>query len=229
MTTAKLVSLALLLTACAPAPALPTWDAALVFDGVKLGSPIGALLARAPYDTPCDVDPIDKKTATLFFWAGGPCREAPAFPAATTLVIVTPRATDAARGEQPVTLVAWPSGSHRRYRRARTKAARSTDGDQAERRQLDVLLGQRPRAGDRRQDRRARDGRPGHQGGGRALREARRRALAAMPSAWRLHAEESTVCRGRTVSSATAHRISRTEKSEKSAKGAEGFRLDPHP
>ncbi|CAN5925329.1 hypothetical protein BH11MYX4_BH11MYX4_24480 [soil metagenome] len=127
MTTAKLVSLALLLTACAPtpsppsapvivatppAPALATWDGALVFDGVKLGSPIGALLARAPYDTPCDVDPIDKKTATLFFWAGGRCREAPAFPAATTLVILTPRATDAARGEQPVTLVAWAGGTY---------------------------------------------------------------------------------------------------------------------
>jgi hypothetical protein len=68
------------------------------------------LLARAPYDHPCDIDPIEKKTATIFFWAAGPCRDAPGFPNETSLVVVTPRAADTPRDAQPITLVAWAGG-----------------------------------------------------------------------------------------------------------------------
>jgi hypothetical protein len=131
MKRAKPIVLGILLVACAPAPSTPNApvivatatatpvptattppDAAPTFDGAKLGSPIGTLLARAPYEKPCDIDPIDKKKATLFFWAAGPCREAPAFPGGTTVVILTPHSTDAARAEQPVSLVAWAGGTY---------------------------------------------------------------------------------------------------------------------
>jgi hypothetical protein len=85
---------------------------ALTVDGVKLGAPISALLARAPYDQPCDIDPVDKKKSTLYFWAPGECKKAPPFPGGTTLVIVTPRSSNAARAEQPMTLVAWAGGTY---------------------------------------------------------------------------------------------------------------------
>lgn len=100
-------------SATAPLPASrASEDAGLIVDGVKLGTPIGVLLARAPYDRPCDVDPVDHKRATLYFWAAGPCRQAPAFPGRTSLVIVTPRGADAPREQQPITLVAWAGGAY---------------------------------------------------------------------------------------------------------------------
>jgi len=84
----------------------------LTIDGAEVGSPIGALLSRAPYDQPCDVDAIDKKKAVLFFWAAGECRKSPAFPDGTSLVIITPPGAAVARGEQPMTLVAWAGGTY---------------------------------------------------------------------------------------------------------------------
>lgn len=84
----------------------------LTVDGAKLGDPIGALMKRAPYEQPCDVDAIDHDKATLYFWAAGECRKAPPFPGKTTLVILTPPAARAQRAEQPMVLIAWAGGSY---------------------------------------------------------------------------------------------------------------------
>jgi hypothetical protein len=94
--------------AVAVTPARP-----VTVDGVRLGEPVRVLLARPDFATPCDVDPIDKRTSRLYFWAGATgCREAPAFPEQTTLVVLTPWSERAAAPEQPIDLVAW-FGGHR--------------------------------------------------------------------------------------------------------------------
>ena len=94
-------------------PPSPKVDlASITVDGIRLGAPIREVLARAPYTTPCDVDPIDQRRATLYFWATGPCHDAAPFPEQTSVVIVTPRAPKGAPDqEQPVELVVWAGGS----------------------------------------------------------------------------------------------------------------------
>jgi hypothetical protein len=105
--------------AAAPAAVTPTArepspagrDARLTVDGVDLGSPVGALLAREAYAHPCDVDPIDHRASSLYFFAAGPCRDAPPFPGETSVILVTTRNASEARGAQPLTLFAW-AGSY---------------------------------------------------------------------------------------------------------------------
>jgi hypothetical protein len=86
--------------------------AAITIDGIRLGTPVAEVLAREPYARPCDVDPIDDRRATLYFWAAGPCGKGAPFPGQTSVVIVTPRAPKGApEGQQPVDLLCWAGGS----------------------------------------------------------------------------------------------------------------------
>lgn len=95
-----------------PSPTSNVDLASITIDGIRLGAPVAEVLARAPYTTPCDVDPIDQRRATLYFWAAGPCHDAGPFPEQTSVVIVTPQAPKGASDqEQPVELVIWAGGS----------------------------------------------------------------------------------------------------------------------
>ncbi|HNZ24792.1 MAG TPA: hypothetical protein PKL24_21785 [Polyangiaceae bacterium] len=93
----------------APAPIAPSEEPPgdVRIDGIALGAPVRELLALEPFHAPCDVDAIDHKQRTLYFWAGGTCPQASPFPDATTVVVLTPRAKDVPHGDQPITLVAW--------------------------------------------------------------------------------------------------------------------------
>jgi hypothetical protein len=98
-----------------PTPAVPArveQDDPLAVDGIHLGAPIGALLARAPYAKPCDVDPIDGRTASLYFWAAGSCREAPPFPSETSVVVLTTRTHGTPPAAESITLIAWAGGPY---------------------------------------------------------------------------------------------------------------------
>lgn len=102
-----------------PPPAAPTAPAAprasseaeTTIDGIALGAELAPVLDRAPYHAPCDVDPFDKRAAKLHFWTGGPCRDAPPFPSATTVAIVSN-----VEGEAPpvlrVSAIAWAGGHY---------------------------------------------------------------------------------------------------------------------
>jgi hypothetical protein len=87
--------------------------AAIEVDGIRLGTPISAVLARDPYRTPCDVDPIDHRRSTLYFWAAGPCRGGAPFPGKTSVVIITPPAPEGTPDDQgqPIELLCWAGGS----------------------------------------------------------------------------------------------------------------------
>lgn len=93
-------------------PSPPTDAAAITVDGIRLGMPVSAVLARASYAGLCDSDPVDHGRATLYFWAAGPCRDATPFPGETSVVIVTPRAPKGAPDDQqPIDLLCWAGGS----------------------------------------------------------------------------------------------------------------------
>jgi hypothetical protein len=98
--------------AAAPAAASPAPHGPWTVDGVTPGATVGALLAREPYRAPCDVDPIDHKRATLYFWAAGPCREAPPFPGGTSVVVVTARDPNAPPEQQPIEILGWAGGAY---------------------------------------------------------------------------------------------------------------------
>ena len=56
------------------------------FDGFKLGDEYAAkVMRRAPYDQPCDDDPIDKKARRFMVYGALPCRDR-TFPDQTTVM-----------------------------------------------------------------------------------------------------------------------------------------------
>jgi hypothetical protein len=78
------------------------------FDGLALGAPASAFLAR--FGTPCDVDPIDRKQSRLYFWSGfAGCREQAPFGGGTTVVLIAKNG--APPDDQPVEIVAWFGGA----------------------------------------------------------------------------------------------------------------------
>jgi hypothetical protein len=78
----------------------------LSLDGIRVGEPVSSFIEREPYRDPCDIDPIDDRKATVYFYASGTCRDRPGFPERTTLILVTPHNPEHA-AEQPLTLMAW--------------------------------------------------------------------------------------------------------------------------
>lgn len=109
-------------TAAAPAPAplaaasaqgprRPT-AASFTFDGFALGAPYAsAVMARAPYDAPCDDDPIDERARRFMVYGGLPCRGR-AFPEETTVLFYLRFAAGDARLEQPIEAFAWLGGGY---------------------------------------------------------------------------------------------------------------------
>jgi hypothetical protein len=57
------------------------------FDGFGVGDNFGKLFKRAPYSTPCDDDPVDKRRRRAMVYGGLPCR-GKVFPQKTTVVLL---------------------------------------------------------------------------------------------------------------------------------------------
>ncbi len=76
-----------------PAPAAPAAKATAAdykVDGFALGTRYSEIMARDPYRTPCDDDPIDRsKSERAMVYGGTPCR-ANAFPGGTSVIFFFP-------------------------------------------------------------------------------------------------------------------------------------------
>lgn len=88
------------------------------FDGLKLGDRFGTtVLPRAPYQQPCDDDPVDKKSRRAMVYGGRPCRGS-AFPEGTSVVFLLPYAKEPREEalNQPILVFAFLGGTyfHRR-------------------------------------------------------------------------------------------------------------------
>jgi hypothetical protein len=81
-------------------------------DGFQLGSLYGsAVMSRAPYDKPCDDDPVDGRARRFMVYGALPCREL-VFPEETTVAFYLRFAEGAGELEQPIEAVAWLGGSY---------------------------------------------------------------------------------------------------------------------
>jgi hypothetical protein len=86
-----------------PAPAaakLPT-----TFDGFALGDSFAEVIARAPYDQPCDDDPIEDRRARAMVYGGRSCR-GNAFPGGTSVVFIIDHA-DGDDFARPIRAFGW--------------------------------------------------------------------------------------------------------------------------
>ena len=57
------------------------------FDGFRVGDNFGKIFGRAPYNTPCDDDPVDKRRLRAMVYGALPCRRL-VFPEKTTVVLL---------------------------------------------------------------------------------------------------------------------------------------------
>jgi hypothetical protein len=109
-----LATLALLVTSVGPTPggaAPPKRAASYTFDGFKLGDEYAAkVMSRAPYDQPCDDDPIDKKARRFMVYGALPCRDR-AFPDQTTVMFYL-RFSEEKPLQQPIQAFAYLYGSY---------------------------------------------------------------------------------------------------------------------
>jgi hypothetical protein len=87
MTIAPLLLLLPCLAAGAPAGGAATARPATAyrFDGFKLGDTYSQVMARKPYDGPCDNDPTDNQKRRFMVYGGLPCRGS-TFPESTTVM-----------------------------------------------------------------------------------------------------------------------------------------------
>jgi hypothetical protein len=81
------------------------------FDGFKLGDEYAAkVMRRAPYDQPCDDDPIDKKARRFMVYGALPCRDR-TFPDQTTVMFYLRYSEDKPL-QQPIQAFAYLYGSY---------------------------------------------------------------------------------------------------------------------
>ena len=81
------------------------------FDGFKLGDNYAEkVMSRAPYDKPCDNDPIDDKARRFMVYGGLPCRDL-TFPNKTTVVFYL-RYSDTDKYAQPIEAFAFLGGDY---------------------------------------------------------------------------------------------------------------------
>jgi len=81
------------------------------FDGFKLGDIYAdKVMNRAPYDKPCDNDPIDKKARRFMVYGALPCRDL-TFPDQTTVMFYL-KFSDKGRYSQPIEAFAFLHGSY---------------------------------------------------------------------------------------------------------------------
>lgn len=82
------------------------------FDGFKIGDSYSGLFARAPYNKPCDDDPVDQKRRRAMVYGALPCRGL-TFPDATTVVVfLRMNAPGSPWASEPVVALAWLHGSY---------------------------------------------------------------------------------------------------------------------
>jgi hypothetical protein len=100
------------LIAANPGAATPPKRAAdFTFDGFRLGDEYAAkVMSRAPYDQPCDDDPIDKKARRFMVYGALPCRDR-TFPDKTTVMFYL-RFSEEKPLQQPIEAFAWLYGSY---------------------------------------------------------------------------------------------------------------------
>jgi len=86
--------------------------ASYTFDGFKLGTLYGSeVMARPPYDQPCDNDPIDNKARRFMVYSARPCRER-TFPENTTVVFYLKYAETPDKYNQPIEAFGWLGGDY---------------------------------------------------------------------------------------------------------------------
>lgn len=82
------------------------------FDGFRLGASFrSAVMSKAPYQHPCDADPIEDRGRTIVVYMGQECR-GQTFPDRTTVLFYLRYAADDASLDQPVEAIAWMGGSY---------------------------------------------------------------------------------------------------------------------
>ena len=109
--TLLLVGLAALLGGC---KSVPTYSSTgFTFDGFKLGDRYESkVTARAPYNAPCDNDPIDNRSRRFMVYGALPCRGR-TFPEQTTVMFyLAMNPEGASKYEQPIVAFAWLGGGY---------------------------------------------------------------------------------------------------------------------
>jgi hypothetical protein len=109
---AALVALVAGLLGALPGAAAPKKRAAdFTFDGFRLGDEYAAkVMSRAPYDQPCDDDPIDNKARRFMVYGALPCRDR-TFPDQTTVMFYL-RHSEEKPLQQPILAFAYLHGSY---------------------------------------------------------------------------------------------------------------------
>lgn len=94
------------------APAAGPKDArSYTFDGFKLGSLYGStVMTRAPYNAPCDNDPIDQRSRRFMVYGALPCRDR-TFPQGTTVMFYLAFSQEN-KYDQPIVAFAWLGGDY---------------------------------------------------------------------------------------------------------------------
>jgi len=82
------------------------------FDGFQLGNDFATkVMARAPYQHPCDDDPVANGAQRVVIYAGRECR-GQTFPSSTTVVFFLAHAEGDSRFAQPIQAMAWMGGNY---------------------------------------------------------------------------------------------------------------------
>ncbi len=84
------------------------------FDGFRVGDNFGKLFKRAPYSTPCDDDPVDKRRMRAMVYGGLPCRRR-VFPQKTTVVLLLKNVRPTGHGHRyalPIVALAYIHGRY---------------------------------------------------------------------------------------------------------------------
>jgi hypothetical protein len=81
------------------------------FDGFRLGASYHKVSFRAPYNDPCDIDPIDNRRRRAVFYGALPCRNR-TFPGKTTVVLYLDPAPGRHWKQSPIGALAFLHGSY---------------------------------------------------------------------------------------------------------------------
>jgi hypothetical protein len=80
------------------------------FDGFELGTNFATVMARAPYDKPCDNDPVAKKSRRMMLYGSKPCR-GNSFPEKTAVIFLL-AFSEQDKYAQPIEALVWMGGSY---------------------------------------------------------------------------------------------------------------------
>ena len=94
------------ITTASAAPASRVYQ----LDGTRLGDGYAEVMKRAPYQEPCDNDPIDEKRRRFMVYGAKPCRDR-IFPEQTTVLFYLAFSNEG-RYAQPIEAIAWLGGAY---------------------------------------------------------------------------------------------------------------------